>query len=257
MLPATLAILSGTFQGRERATAFAAWGATAGVAAAVGPLVGGFLTTNFSWRWAFGINVIVAPLTIIGALLFMKPNAQSDGGCGSTCPARPLIAAGMFLLVFALSEGGALRLVGADQGLPRRSVHTMWPATSADLDHPGHVRCAALVILAAFYAARAVEGARATATRCSSSATSATRTYRYGLLTGMIVAMGQLGLSFVLAVFLQDGKHLTAEQNGLWLLPTGVFVIIGAQLGGRLIRAFGTTMVVRLGLVLDAVGDRC
>ena len=79
-------------------------------------------------------------------------------------------------------------------------------------------------------------------------------TYRYGLLTGMIVAMGQLGLSFVLSVFLQDGKHLTAAQNGLWLLPTGVFVIIGAQLGGRLIRAFGTTMVVRVGLVSYAIG---
>ena len=50
MLPATLAILSGTFRGRERATAFAAWGATAGVAVAVGPVVGGFLTTNYSWR---------------------------------------------------------------------------------------------------------------------------------------------------------------------------------------------------------------
>jgi MFS family permease len=46
MLPTTLAILSVTFQGRERAAAFAAWGATAGVAAAAGPVVGGFLTTN-------------------------------------------------------------------------------------------------------------------------------------------------------------------------------------------------------------------
>ncbi|MBV8950091.1 MAG: MFS transporter, partial [Actinobacteria bacterium] len=45
MLPTTLAILSTTFHGRERATAFAAWGATAGAAAAFGPVVGGFLTT--------------------------------------------------------------------------------------------------------------------------------------------------------------------------------------------------------------------
>src|SRR6516165_778578 len=51
MLPATIAILSTTFQGRERATAFAAWGATAGVAAASGPVVGGFLTFFYTWRW--------------------------------------------------------------------------------------------------------------------------------------------------------------------------------------------------------------
>jgi Major Facilitator Superfamily. len=78
--------------------------------------------------------------------------------------------------------------------------------------------------------------------------------YRYGLLTGMVLAMGQLGLSFVLPVFLQNGKHLSAARNGLWLLPTGLFVIIGAQVGGRLIRRVGATVVVRIGLVLYAVG---
>src|SRR3954451_7351663 len=72
MMPATLSILSGTFRGRERATAFAMWGATAGVAVAFGPVLGGFLTTNYSWRLAFRINLIVAPIAMIGALLFMR-----------------------------------------------------------------------------------------------------------------------------------------------------------------------------------------
>src|SRR2546423_5496900 len=72
MLPATLAIMSSTFTGRIRATAFAAWGATAGVAAALGPVVGGVLTTNYSWRWSFRINVIVAPVAILAAALFMQ-----------------------------------------------------------------------------------------------------------------------------------------------------------------------------------------
>src|SRR4051794_37187565 len=59
MLPATLAVLSTTFEGRERAKAFAAWGAVAGSAAGLGPVVGGYLTSEFSWRWSFGINVII------------------------------------------------------------------------------------------------------------------------------------------------------------------------------------------------------
>jgi MFS family permease len=78
MLPATLAILSSTFQGRERASAFAAWGATAGVGAALGPVIGGFLTTNYSWRWSFGINVIIAPLAFLGAWMFMKPTTRGE-----------------------------------------------------------------------------------------------------------------------------------------------------------------------------------
>src|SRR5580700_1957764 len=106
MLPATLAILSTTFRGRERATAFAAWGATAGVAAASGPVVGGFLTDFYSWRWAFRINVVIAPLAIVGALCFMPRAVRSDRTVKVDVPGAALIAVGMFSLVFALSEGG-------------------------------------------------------------------------------------------------------------------------------------------------------
>jgi predicted MFS family arabinose efflux permease len=80
------------------------------------------------------------------------------------------------------------------------------------------------------------------------------KTYRYGLITSMVLAMGQLGISFVLPVFLQDAKHLTAQRNGLWMLPSGVFVIIGAQLAGLLIRRYGTAVIVRVGLVMYAIG---
>src|ERR1700682_135351 len=106
MLPTTLAILSTTFRGRERATAFAAWGETAGAAAAFGPVVGGFLTTNFSWRWSFGINVVIAPLAIVGAILFMRKSVRGAKRVRIDLPGAILAASGMFLLVFGLTEGG-------------------------------------------------------------------------------------------------------------------------------------------------------
>jgi MFS family permease len=52
MLPATLSILSASFRGRERGVAFAVWGSVAGGAGALGPWIGGILTTDYSWRWA-------------------------------------------------------------------------------------------------------------------------------------------------------------------------------------------------------------
>ncbi len=85
MIPATLSILSTTFQGAERAKAFGAWGAVAGASVAFGPIVGGWLTTDYSWRWGFRINVIVAPMIVVGGLVFMKPDVR---GAAPPAPRR-------------------------------------------------------------------------------------------------------------------------------------------------------------------------
>ncbi len=252
MLPATLAILSVTFRGRERATAFAAWGATAGVAAACGPLVGGFLTTNYSWRWSFRINVIIAPLAMIGALLYMKR-------AGAPPVRRPrvdvagaaMVSAGLFLFVFALSEGGTYGWwTPIDQFTIGHTV--VWP-TSRPIAITPVVLVAAIALLTCFgFFERAKE--RRNGDPLFEIAHFGFRTYRYGMLTSVVLSMGQLGLSFVLPIFLQQAKHLTAQENGLWQLPTGLFIIAGAQLGGRPIRRIGATAVVRIGLCSYVLG---
>ncbi|MCU1456000.1 MAG: family efflux transporter permease subunit [Actinomycetia bacterium] len=250
MLPATLAILSSTFKGRERATAFAAWGATAGVAAASGPVVGGFLTTNYSWRWAFGINVIVAPLAIIGALWFMPAGVRSGRKMTIDITGALLVAIGMFSLVFALSEGG---IYGWFSPIKSFTVagSQVWPSSWPSVIP--FILLLSPIALGTFYF---VEKAKVRQGKDPLFVFSDLRykTYRYGLLTGVVVSMGQLGLSFALPLFLQDGRHLTAAVNGLWLLPSGLFVIVGAQVGGRLSHRFGTVNVVRLGLASYALG---
>ncbi len=65
MFATSLALLAQEFQGRERGTAFGAWGATIAASAGVGPLLGGFLTEDFGWSSIFYINVPIG----IGALL--------------------------------------------------------------------------------------------------------------------------------------------------------------------------------------------
>ena len=251
MLPTTLAILSDTFHGRERATAFAAWGATAGVASALGPVVGGFLTSNYSWRWSFGINVVIAPLALIGAWLFIKPAPPSHRRLRIDVPGAVLIAAGMFLLVFSLSEGA---MYGWWKPIEDFTIggHMIWSTDHAVSIVPILV-VAAVALLGLFYVLERWKERRHRDPLFEFSHLKL-RTYKYGLLTGLLLGMGQLGLSFVLPQYLQTAEHLTAEQNGLWLLPTGVFVIIGAQLGARLTRRWGTTVVVRVGLLLYTVG---
>jgi hypothetical protein len=70
----------------------------------------------------------------------------------------------------------------------------------------------------------------------------------------VVLAMGQTAFLLVISVLLQDGRHLSALDTGLWLVPSGVVIVIGAQVGARLTRAIGTTGVVRAGLALEASG---
>nr|WP_244962653.1 MFS transporter [Cryobacterium roopkundense] len=77
VLPTTLSIINATFRGRERGIAFAIWGSTIGGMVAVGPLLGGFLTTYYSWRWAFGINVPLGLIIIVGLLFFVSESRET------------------------------------------------------------------------------------------------------------------------------------------------------------------------------------
>jgi EmrB/QacA subfamily drug resistance transporter len=250
MMPNTLAILSNTFRGRERATAFAAWGAIAGAGVAFGPIVGGYLTTYHSWRWAFLINVIVTPIAVVGAVLFIRkdpPGSQER----LDIPGAALIALGTFSLVFGISQAGAYGWL-----TPLTDVtllgHVVWPSDRSISIIP-IVFLVAFVLLAAFVR---VEQAKERSDRAPLFEFGQLRhkCFRYGLLTSLVLAMGQLGMLFVLPVFLQEGKHLSAVQNGLWLVPMGVCILVAAQVGGRLTRIIGTTTIVRAGLVIDASG---
>ncbi|HWJ63750.1 MAG TPA: MFS transporter, partial [Acidimicrobiales bacterium] len=149
MLPATMGILSSTFTGRERATAFATWGAAMGAAVAFGPLIGGFLTTNYSWRWAFRINVMVVPFAIGGALLFMPKSVLSGRRERIDVPGALLIASGMFLLVFGISEGATYGWLVPEKAFEIAGVE-LWPV-SMPVSIVPVAFVASVVLLVSFY----------------------------------------------------------------------------------------------------------
>ena len=214
-------------------------------------MLGGFLTTNYTWRWAFGINVIVAPLAILGVLLFVRRDEPRARRISIDVPGACLIAVGMFLFVFALSEGArygwfrpldAFSLAGSE----------VWPSDLGVSFIP-LVMLVALGILFAFYKLERWKE-RHDRSPLFEFGQLRHRGFRYGLITTSALAMGQMGMFFVLPVFLQDAKHLSAETNGFWMLPFGICIIIGSQLGGYLTRYTSVARVVQLGLVLEVIG---
>ena len=237
-------------RGRERATAFAAWGAPP-VRAAFGPVVGGFLTTNYSWRWAFGVNVIVAPFAIVGALTFMRKGTRADHRVRIDVPGAVMVAAGLFLLVFALSEGGTYGWLDPIKDF-RLAGSVVWPS-SLGLSMIPFVVVAAVVMLGAFTAYERWKERRGDDPLFEFGQLRH-KGFRYGLLTSLAVSMGQLGMLFVVPVFLQDGERLSAETSGFWMIPVGLFILAGAQLGRPFTRRIGVTRVVQLGLASEAAG---
>lgn len=106
MLFATsLAILAATFTGRERGIAFGVWGAITGVATAVGPILGGAITTGISWRGIFYVNVPVGVITLALTFWLMSeskaPHARRIDLAGMVT-----FTAGLFALVYGFTEAG-------------------------------------------------------------------------------------------------------------------------------------------------------
>ena len=249
MVPSTLALLSSIFHGRERATAFAAWGAAVGAAVAFGPVLGGWLTTNYSWRCAFGINVIIAPLAVLGAMVLMS-RSERHARIPIDLPGAALIATGMFGIVFALSQSPTYGWLTPKEALTIGSVD-VWPA-SMPISVTAFAFVIGVVLLVAFVIVERRKEAR-DASPLFEISQLRFKTFRYGLVTAVIVALGQLGLLFALPLFLQGANGLTAEENGLWMLPLGLMMIVGAQAGGKMNHRYGTTNVVRGGFFLEAV----
>ncbi|MFF7046237.1 DHA2 family efflux MFS transporter permease subunit [Streptomyces massasporeus] len=80
IMPATLSLLASTFPRAERAKAITLWTATAGLAIAAGPLVAGALLADHGWSSTFLINVPIAILAILGALVLVPPSKAADRG---------------------------------------------------------------------------------------------------------------------------------------------------------------------------------
>jgi MFS family permease len=106
MFATSLALLAASFQGRERGTAFGAWGATTGAAVAVGPLVGGLLTETVGWQSIFLINVPIG-IGAIAVALTRVAESRDPNAAGVDWAGLVTFSAGLFLLIFALVRGNA------------------------------------------------------------------------------------------------------------------------------------------------------
>src|SRR3954469_13427024 len=108
MFAVSLALLAHAFPGaRERGAALAAYGATIGAAFAVGPLVGGLLTSGIDWQWIFLVNLPIGLFCLWGTRTKVQ-ESRDPNSRGIDWPGQITLTAGLFLLVLALLRGNEL-----------------------------------------------------------------------------------------------------------------------------------------------------
>ena len=248
VVPAIAALTAASYQGRERALAYALLGGIAAIAVAAGPLIGGWVTTQFSWRYVFAAETVV----VIGILLLRGQIAQAPGA-----ERRPqldivgvaLSSAGLGLSVFAILRSSVWGFVQ-----PRT------PPTIGDTEITplGFSPTPFLVLagLALLWGFVEWEQRRARLGRdvLLDTGLLAVSQLRAGLSTLVGQQLVLMGTFFVIPVYLQVVLGLDAFETGKRLLPLSVAMLVFALLGPRIAARYSPRLVAQIGLVAVSLG---
>ena len=248
MLPSSIAVINLLFEGRQRAIAFGMWGAVFGGAAGLGPLLGGWLAEEFSWRWAFLINI---PIGVIAAIMVLRTVPENFGPkvLGFDPVGVVLSATGLGLIVFGLIEGQDYGWWTAIADFSLGPIH---------LDTGGiSVVPVALGLGILLLAALIVwERQRAKAGRAALVDLSlfGIRRYGFGNVVALVVSLGEFGILFVLPLWMQSVHGTDPLTTGVILASLAVGTLASGGAARRVSATLGPTQVVRLGMALEIVG---
>jgi EmrB/QacA subfamily drug resistance transporter len=227
LLPAMQSLIHGNFQGPMQRKAYALVGAAAAIAAAVGPLLGGFITTYLSWRVAFGGEVVIIAIVLVGSRLVHDVPYTGDRGVDAVGAVLSALGMGGVVLgILVWQEGG--EAVGA-------------------LIAVGIV---ALGSLAWWLARRKREGKPALVDPTLFDS----KYFRLGISSQTLQQIALGGLMIALPIFLQMVLEYNALEAGLTLAPLSLSMFVVALYAGRKLGGHSPSKIVRIGFLLLAVG---
>ena len=222
--PLSLTILSAAVPRERRAVALGAWGGIAGLAIAIGPLVGGAIAQGLAWQWIFWINVpiglVAIPLAITRLSETHGPKSRLD------LPGLGLVSGGLLALVWGLVRGNELGwtnleiVLSLGLGIMLLAIFVGWEARTAEPMLP----------LRLFRS----------------------RSFSAANVVSMLMTFGMFGSIFLLAQFFQVVQHYSPLAAGLRTLPWTIMPIFVAPLAGVLSTRTGTRPLLVVGMTLQA-----
>jgi EmrB/QacA subfamily drug resistance transporter len=228
MFSTSLALLGGAFQGRERGTAFGVWGAVTGLAVAIGPVVGGALTTGLSWRWIFLVNV---PIGVVAVVLSQTRVEESRlPGAQRLDPLGVLTFSGALgALVYALIKGNSL---GWGSGVILGCLIGSGVLLVLFLVTELMLRDRAMFDLALFRKP----------------------TFSGGAIAAFALSAGLFALMLYITLYLQDVLGFSALGTGTRMLLISGGIILTSTLAGRLTAHVPIRLLIAPGLALVGIG---
>jgi len=221
-----MSLIAKSFVDRKaRAQALGIWSSSFAVSAVIGPLIGGYLVDNFSWRWVFFINLPIGIAGLIMTLLFIAQDRPADSGKFDWLGAMFLAGAISFLVLvldrgqdWGWTSGTALLCYGIS--LVCGALTYWWEVQQ---EHP--------IIDFKFFKNPSVVSI---------------------LIVSFISFGGMLGAMFLLPVFTQTFLGYNATQSGLLFIPMGLALPVAAPIGARLALLFPVRYTVSFGMFLSA-----
>jgi EmrB/QacA subfamily drug resistance transporter len=224
MMPATLSIITQAFPPEQRGTAIGTWAGVSALALAIGPVIGGFLTEDVSWRAIFFINPPIAVGAVAVTLFAARESRDETAGRRIDFAGIATLTAGLTALVLALVESntwhwGSPRIVGLFV------VAVVAIAAFVVIE----LRVRAPMLDFGFFRSRTSAGANVVA---------------------FLVTFAMFSEFFFLTLYMQNVLHYSPLQTGVRFLPATLVIIVAGPVSGRLTDRVGPRPLMALGLAV-------
>lgn len=227
--PTAMALIARTFEDPDaRTQALGIWSASFAVSAVLGPLIGGPLIDNFSWRWLFYINLPVGVLGVLMTLWFLPHDKPLDTAPGFDYKGATALGIALSALVLVLERG-------AEWG---------WLSAASITSY--------IVTILFFLLFIRIE-------RKEPDPVVDLKLFKNPVFTNVLIVSfvsfgGMMGAMFLLPVFAQTYLGYNATQAGLLFVPMAIAMFLSAPLGGKLSKILPLRILVALGMAIASFG---
>ena len=227
LLPAMQSLVHGNFEGAEQKRAYALVGAATGIAAAVGPLIGGFITTYLSWRVGFFLEFVIIVIVLLNIKLvrdvpYTGPREVDVFGAVLSVVGM----GGIVLSILVWQEGGESVLLIMAVGIVAMTIFARWLIRRKKQDKP------TLLDPGLF----------------------SSKYFRLGISEQMLQNIALGGMMIALPIYFQMVFEYTAMQTGLSIAPMSLSIFAIALLAGRRAGKRSASRIIRAGFALLFVG---